>query len=539
MKKILFVCVLLFTAAAAQSQTATFSNIKTVQLQGLNPIIENNEVKGYSAFYFLDKVDRKESIYEIHIMDNNLKETHSVKMTLPKQESLLETSFNGERFCFSFLNTKDKYIKYMLLDKTGNKVGAYTASELNNNELSYIEQMRASESDSYSGGVMAIEGKGFVRYGIEKKKGYHIELEMFDNAGKKLWKAGSGVAADEKSYEVAYPFYANSEMVVSLINTRPKMLSQADQEIFLAFHRASTGKEAFRIGMNTDSKNKSNDKKDKKSKDKGSAQYQRSPIGVSYDEATAQYFIYGEYYLQGQKMIKDKSTGLYFQVVDTTGNIVSENYSSWLGDIAKKISMNDKGKFEDNTNVTIHKMIRTADGKIFAIGEQFKKVASALGIASQVLSRGQSGGSVVKIQIRNMMVFEYGSDFTLTKVHVFEKDKNNVELPRGWGMLGPGSLAFLMKIYGWFNYEFTTTSFDKATFTSTYVNFDKDKEEGNNYAIGNIAYTKDGTLAGDKIRLTDNPTWFRIMPAKPGYVTIFEYYKKKKSLEARLEKLSL
>jgi len=524
MKKFLSVCVLLFIATFTQSQTADFSSIKKIYLQGINAIIENNEVKGYSAFYFLDKADKKESVYEITILDNNLKQTHSVKMTLPKQLELLENSFNGERFCFSFINPKEKSIKYMLLDKTGKKVGAYTVSELSNAEMTTIEQSRESESNAYSGGMIAVPGKGFVRYGWEKKKGYHIELEMFDNAGKKLWKATSKVPADEKSFESAYPFYANTETVVSLMTTRSKALSMADHEMFLTFHRVATGKEAFRIGM------KSSDKKNKNL---------HAPIGVSYDEASSQYYIYGEYYMPGQKMMKDKSTGLYFQVIDTTGKIVSDNYSSWTGDIAKKVSMNDKGKFENNTNVTIHKMVRTADGKVFAIGEQFKKAASALGIASQVMSGGRGGSSVAKIEIYNMMVFEYGSDFSLNKVHVFEKDKTNIELPRGMGMMGPNSLAYVMKMYGWFNYEFTTTSFDKTTFTSAYVNYDRDKEEGNNYAIGGIAYTKDAALVSDKIRLTDKPTWFRVLPAKPGYVSIFEYYKKEKRMAARLEKLNL
>src|SRR4029079_4696027 len=118
---------------------------------------------------------------------------------------------------------------------------------------------------------------------------------------------------------------------------------------------------------------------------------------------------------------------------------------------------------DNNTNVTIHKMVRTADGKVFAIGEQFKKAASALGIASTVLGGGRSSGvSMVKVQLFNMMVFEYGSDFKLSKVHVIEKDKNNVELPSGFEMMPLGSLAYIMKMYGWFNYEFTTMSADKA-----------------------------------------------------------------------------
>jgi hypothetical protein len=193
-------------------------------------------------------------------------------------------------------------------------------------------------------------------------------------------------------------------------------------------------------------------------------------------------------------------------------------------------------------SVAIHKIVHTADGKTFAIGEQFKKsvngTAVAFTAASVLLGGGGSNVSLIKVELHDMRVFEFNQSFKVTKASVFQKDQTNCDLPSGAGWLGNGMLAYLPRQWGRFDYEFTTISHDKKTFTSAYVNYDKDKEEGNSYLIGDIAYTKEGKLAFDKIKLTDKPTNFRALPAKPGYMAVFKYFKKEKKIDLSLEKMN-
>ena len=54
--KLILLCVIY--SLAANSQTYDFNGIKRLNLKDISAIIENNEVKGYYAFYFLEKVSK-------------------------------------------------------------------------------------------------------------------------------------------------------------------------------------------------------------------------------------------------------------------------------------------------------------------------------------------------------------------------------------------------------------------------------------------------------------------------------------------------
>jgi hypothetical protein len=521
MKKLL-IALLAFTLTAPviQAQNKSYSDIKDVYLQNVRPIIDNGVVTGYSLFYFLDKVNKKENAYSLHILDNNLKETHAVEITRPTSSVMIESSFNGENFCFSFLDQNKKTMEYLILDKQGEEVGSYKVSDVNKWEIMSLAQQ--SEGGSYPG-LAAVPGKGFLRYGVDNKaKGTKSELVMFDNSGKKEWTASSG-SGDDYKWEGAYPMQMNENTIVTMIMAKEKLMSMKF-DTYILFTDVETGEQVARI----------------ESKD---AKYARAPIGVSYDAGRKEYFIYGEYFLPKDNTIKDKSQGFYFATYDAKGVLQKQGYSSWTKDIATKVPMGKNGKFDDNTNVTIHKMIRTADGKIFAIGEQFKKVVSGGAVALNMLAAASgnvdSDVSNVKIELHDMMIFEFDENLKIKKVQVVDKDKTNVLLAKGMGMYGASFLAFYLKMTGDFNYAFTSVSPDAKTFNSAYVNFDKDKETGRNYLIGNIAYNKEQKITIDKIKLTTKPTWFNALPAKPGYIVIFEYFKKEKKIDIRLEKLNL
>ncbi|HXC04876.1 MAG TPA: DUF6770 family protein, partial [Bacteroidia bacterium] len=186
-----------------------------------------------------------------------------------------------------------------------------------------------------------------------------------------------------------------------------------------------------------------------------------------------------------------------------------------------------------------HKVIQTADGKLFAVGEQYRKAVSGVGVAAGVLMGGHSNVALMKIDLHDMLTFEFNKSLQITDVYVFEKKKTAIELPRGIGMNDANKLGYLIKLYHWFDYAFTSVSSDRKTFYCSYVNYEKDKEEGSEYTIGNISYTKDQKLVNDKIKLKSNPTTFFVLPGKPGYVAIFEYFRKQKKATIRLEKLNL
>ncbi len=491
-----------------------FNKVKRVNLSNCDAIFSNEEVIGYYTFFYLDKENRNEDLYQLNIMDKNLKVTYSVELVISKRSWLLESKFNDERFCFSFINFKDKKIEYLFFDKQGKKVAEYKTPELSRTELSLMSQTMTSQDANYSGGLIGITGKGFVRYGLEKEDGWRMEMEMIDNNGKKLWSVNSNTKA-KKAFESAMPVYANKDIVASLFGSREKLMSK-DILYSILFHDVNTGKELFRTEPLTNGK-------------------KLLPIGVSFEVTSKEYIIYGEYYDQEDNM-KDNSKGYFFQSYTLTGTKKKEVFVGWANDLAKVFPQSKEGKPNNDFYISLHNMIRTSNGKFYGIGEEFNKAVSAFGVASTLLSQGNGGTAVMKIVLHNMVVFEFDQNFKVINIKEIEKEKTNVQLPQGLGALSTPMLGFYLRAYGEFDYEYSSLSKDQKTFTAAYVNYDREKGASNNYVIGTIGVGKDGKLGTDKIRLSDKPTKFIVMPSKPGYVAVLKYYAKEKKISWVLEK---
>lgn len=518
-KSILSVFTVLAMGVTSIAQNYDITGIKRVRANSISPILENKEVKGYYSFLALDKASKKERNYSLAILDNNLKQLYSVDMVKSDKLALLESSYNGSGFCFSFYNQRDKVLEYDFLDKTGKSVGQYSL-DISNSEAMIYTQALQTEDDSYQGSLVAVKGKGYIRYGYEKEDGLRILVEMIDNNGKKKWNADSKVES-KKSYEGIMPLFTDEKVAISLLTTREKMLSAKNAVNSILFLNVDNGKELFRLG-------------------EGKSGNQLSPLGATYDDVNQTYFVYGQYFAADANLAKDDSKGFYMQEVDLTGKLITESFTKWEDDINTTIVRKAKGDIKGNMKMMVHSVNRTADGKVFAIAEQYRKAVSGIGVASTILSGGRGGGAaVMKIETHDIICLEFDNKLKFKDATIFEKNKTNLTLPQGWGTVDANKLGYMIKIYGWFDYAFTVTSSDKKTFYSTYVDYDKDKEAGSSYSIGTIGYTKDQKLAFDKIQLTSKPTTFYVFQAKPGYIAIVEYFKKQKKVTLRLEKLNM
>lgn len=509
-----FITFLLLICIGASAQTRTKTNVPRMNKTLANAIIENGEVKGYFSFFFLEKANKKESNFMVEIMDNNFKELYNVPLTLPKNYRMLESAYNGDAFCFSFIDLNKSILDYIVINKEGKVAGKYTIDKLLQSEINRMSMMLSSEDATFSGGLQAVPGKGFLAYTQDKKDGFRIAIDLFDNTGKKIWSANSGNGS-KKVFEQGFPMFANEKLIATNYLTTDNIFGKNPQT-FCVVHDANTGKEIFKTKSNS----------------------QKLAIGVNYDKLKDEYFIYGEYFRPGDSPIKDKSKGFFVTSYNAAGTLIKDAQVDWMTDMSKVIPLSAKGKMEDNMSVVIHKMVRTADGKYYAIGEQFKKAVSGAGIAANILLGGGSA-SVVKIEVHDMVIFEFDENFKPVKASIYDKTKSNVQLPYGYGTQSNSFLGFILKVWGSFDYSYTTVNNDQTKFNCAYVDYEKNKEEGNGYVVGNIALDSDKKLAIDKIKLTKKPTDFAVMPAKPGYVAIWQYFKKTKTLEFSLEKINI
>lgn len=512
-----FLCILtvLLIPHALFSQTASVNNVRAFKIKNVDAIVENDEVKGYLGFYLVEKKDSKNNTFKLDIWDNNLNKKYDIDLTRPKSTYFLESSYNGDGFCYYFYNKSEKQLDYITFNKVGKKTGMYSVKDLSKYEINMLVQKTASENNEFFGGLVGIPTKGFARYGLDKEKGRSGIIEMIDTTAKKVWsKTING--DDDNDYIIVFPLTSSKDVLISTVYMRESMFTQSIKKSYFKFQNTTNGEDLFVF----------NSKGDK---------HLYSMYGASFEGD--EIFTYGEYFAPDANITKDKSLGLYVLIFDKTGKVVKENYIKWDEEIGKVVPgtlTDEKGK---RISFAMHKMVKTADNNYFVICEQYYRTADAAGIVMNVLNNDHSN-AVTKIVLKNMIVLQLDSDLDLVKGDIVEKEKGNVHLAAGLDFYGNSFIAMYLKMTGQFDYCFTNLSPDKKTFSSSYVNYDKESE-GNHYVIGTISYTKDQKIAVDRISLKDKPTSFTVLPAKPGYVGVLEYYKKTKTLDIRLEKLNL
>jgi hypothetical protein len=135
----------------------------------------------------------------------------------------------------------------------------------------------------------------------------------------------------------------------------------------------------------------------------------------------------------------------------------------------------------------------------------------------------------------DLMVIEFNPDFSIAKVSSFDKVDHHQELPGTLAYYPFNVVALFMKYYGLFDYNFLTHSADGKTFSVCYDI--ASVKSSDPVKIGNLVYTPEGTFTQSTLELKDNPNFYRIFPAKWGYLGLMEYSRKEKKITERIEKL--
>ncbi len=501
---------------AAQNLTKT--GVVNLTIRSSGTIVQDGQVKGYFQFYLVEKQDKKNYNYQLSILDENLREINSISIIRPKYFSLVEGTFNGEAFGFMFYDANTKKIELISYDRTLKLNGSITKPIQNRYALATLQGLAANGSTSAM--LVPVTGKGFLYYGMRTSTAMHYQIEFLDNNMKSIW---IDMVPDKTKHDVEIASEAfQDKRYVGHIVTRKSRVASKQTDSDLLVHEVQTGKQLFRAPMRT-------------------ARYNLSFSDVYFDSVKNEFTVFGEYFDINDKELKDRSLGFLTLVYDAQGNIVLEKANSWENDISKVAPINEKGKFDgSNASILFHNIVRTNDGRFFVIGEQYKKAANAAGIVGNVLFVALTGNYVasnVQLNIYNMVIFEFNPDFSLKKLHIFEKYKNVLGLPAGYGSMTPRMLSYYARAVGGFDYAFTQTASDYNTFFVSFMNYSREGGQGKN-VLGSIVYTPEKVFTVDKIDLARKSTDYYVYRAKEGYVMVIEYFKKEKRVETRLEKVN-
>lgn len=520
MKKRIFNTLLLFLlvlVSQVQGQDQTFDNVLSVNLRNSGEIIQANEIKGYYFFFKADKVGKGSYSYRLVMTDPNLKEVGTQKMVASRTLYLLEASYNGAALCFKFYDSKEKKLYLYFYDNNAEKIGKKTITPERQELAYYAAAMQKGEIANTS--IFAVPGKGFLHYRSikNKKMGYNVQYYP-NNSEEDDWKFKS----DDESRQVEFASFilANDDLVLNSI-IRKKSLLTKDMSFFIQGIDPKTGDEIFDIPLEDE---------------KHSVQM----MNAFRDKQTGNVRLFGYYFDKDQKEAKGNSLGMCQVTINNEGEVLDKTLVSWEKDIAKFLPTNERGKMKGIGYLYFHRVIQTDDGKVFAIGEQYSKEVSGGATALNVLAAASGGGSNVsnfKMVVRDFFFLEFDKDFTLQNVKIFEKGKSNVALPAGAGYYGAQFLANFIKAYDGFDYEYSQIFRGGSVYTIGYLDFERLKGEKNKWIFGTISYADDEYTV-DKINLDTDASSVRVMPAKPGYVLMSEYYKKEKRLDLHLEKVN-
>lgn len=504
---------LIFFATVSTAQNLSIENVYKVALRNSDAIKEGSEVKGYYFFYVSDKIDKKTNEYTLQITDQSLKKLKDVKFLDSKDVSIIESSFNGTDLIFLLYNDDARTFEYQVYGADGKKKYTYNR-QLSKKEKRFLEAsyLNDDEDKNYKG-LYPVEGRGFIsNMPSREDKDYTFQLDYFSTEKRKQWSYIPTVGA--KRFIGDYLGTFNGVVYLEVLKFTGMMDQKPDS--YLVGLDLETGKQLF-----------------EKSTEQGKFKFYPASMSVVNDGKA---YIFGEYFNPNGNIFKDKSLGFGFWNVNEKGEVLSEKYNSWDLDMGKHLSVSSKGKIDDFGFMFLHNMVQTADGSIFAIGEGYQKTASALGIATTLLSRGGNNFSVLKMKVTDMILIRFDKDFNVKSAQIFDKNANKQELPSGYEFVSTPLIGKILRDFGVFDYSYTQMNKDFSSFTVCFSDYERGKDyKGTTFNA--ITYA-DGKITTDKIKTVSKASGSVVLPGKQGQVLILEYFKKDKRMEAHFEKLN-
>ena len=129
----------------------------------------------------------------------------------------------------------------------------------------------------------------------------------------------------------------------------------------------------------------------------------------------------------------------------------------------------------------------------------------------------------------------------LVDFKIVPKRSTSVILPQGMGLVSTSVLGYYLKSLGSFDYSFTSNNVEKDVFDIVYIDANrkesKDSKTKSDLMIGLLSI-RNGKLTENRIPINCESKSFWLQPAKPGFISVSEYFRKEKKIEMRLEQLS-
>jgi len=524
-KLILLLVTLLLSILTVDAQEASVPDVLNFRItKNSGEIVQNGKIVGYYVFYLKEKLDKKNNAYEIEIFDDNYNSTTTIEIVRSKYATLLEMVYNGEAFMLHFYDTKVGY-EFVTYKRNGEIGKSHNIDKKNISkwDLQRVNANIASNTENIT--IYPNGTEGFIRSTFRKNDKMGYEITAYDNNANVVWEYGS----DPKSEMIEVVEIADvSTNVLSATISRKKNLFSRDIRMSCLLLNTKDGSliKEFELGSEVNGP--------------------RSLLKSFVNEKNNSIILVGEFYKPDDDIVKNKSQGIYMQVLSLNGDVISNKDYLWKGDIDKFKNQQDP---EDAKNdrpflVFFHNIFVAENGHIFMIGEQFIKQVSAGGVALKALAvgvGGSSNASAFEIRVADMILIEFDENKEMVAFKKVHKKKTSVLLGSGMGLVNTTTLGYYIKSKGGFDYIFTSKDKEKDHYEVMYLDADRKEDkkssDKSDIMVG-VIKIKNGETSEIRVPINTESKIFWIQQAKPGFISVGEYYRKEKRLDFRLEQLT-
>lgn len=513
-----FMIALTYILTTQAQNKLSVDKVYSTYMRNSGTIIENKKIKGYFFLYISDKIDKRTDEYTLQILDENLNKVRDIKFQDTKKLNLLEASYNASSLAFLFKNEEDKTLDMKVYDIDGTLKYTYSREyDKKTDELmDRYQTMHTDEGTNqnvYDLGEVGYASVLPLRDGTQRT----YEVDYYSSREKKQW---AYTPDDDEEHYASAEFLGSTDSLVILEVTKKNRALSGKTTAHLVGINFITQKKAFDIDDVNDT-------------------YTFVSSGVESMNGTGKIMVFGSYFDKSDNIIKDASKGLAVYIIDSKGKMLLKTYNSWENDFSKYLSTNSKGKIDNVGFLYIHKVIQMPDGKIFAVGEGYKRQISVGGTALKVFGAlagvRSSAVGATKIVTTDMVIMEFNNKYKITNATIYDKTNNTVIASAMSDQNSQHALGIYLKMTGAFDYEFTTGDIENNNFTVCYSDFVRDADY-KGQTFNSIRYNG-SKFSQDKIELKSKGSSLKVFPAKAGSIMIMEYFKKEKRLDFRLEKL--
>lgn len=491
------------------SQFNDINELGKFEVQYVSPILEDNVIKGYFMFTRGDNISKSETTFYYTLLDIDLKIIKTHELTYPKRVIFLDFKHNGNKLCIAYydfpvVQQKNPDYEYLFdfIDENGDR--KTIKRFFKNKENIKIERGGLLTDLDENPTIIPVTNKGFIfhftkRTALNSSENY----EAYDNNGKLLWME-TNIIGVKVSGDLVMVLKFNGEHKKGFypsINTNLRkfegtsefsydhIVNHTNEYIQYVYDFIKVNDDYFII--------KSNFKLDPTEKLKWGPNYTDNPDKYIFIKINAKTKEETEYSLNGN--------------FDIDKNPI----------IQKKL-----GSFNDVNDKFILRKVEFMGDKFYMIGEKYnadKSIQQVLIVLDKELkvldafTRNSSLNVSYNFEVTTRQ-FGYRASIPTRNVVLFQSLENTNGV--------------------YFNNKFFFNSYikDGAFAIALYLNTTKTKKVDNVFCEI-LNFSNENNFSATNFNFVAKQQCYLVLPAKHGYVCIFEYFEKEKKIDFRLEKL--